>query len=88
MFVPISQIENLTKFKKEIFNGKIYVFEKSSGCKGSENPLGNSTENKGSIEEIITNSCYSSYKLSFYKENFTNSKKNNLNSWLNEIKSR
>ena len=29
MFAPISQIENLAQFKKEIFNGKIYVFEKS-----------------------------------------------------------
>jgi hypothetical protein len=29
LFVPISQIENLAQFKKEIFNGKIYVFEKS-----------------------------------------------------------
>ena len=29
MFTPISQIENLAQFKKEIFNGKIYVFEKS-----------------------------------------------------------
>ena len=29
MFVPISQIKNLAQFKKEIFNGKIYVFEKS-----------------------------------------------------------
>ena len=29
MFTPISRIENLAQFKKEIFNGKIYVFEKS-----------------------------------------------------------
>jgi len=29
LFIPIKQIENLSKFKKEIFNGKIFVFQKS-----------------------------------------------------------
>ena len=29
MFTPITQIENLSHFKKDIFNGKIFVFQKS-----------------------------------------------------------
>ena len=29
MFIPITQIENLSQFKKDIFNGKIFVFQKS-----------------------------------------------------------
>jgi len=29
LFIPITQIENLSQFKKDIFNGKIFVFQKS-----------------------------------------------------------
>ena len=29
MFTPITHIENLSQFKKDIFNGKIFVFQKS-----------------------------------------------------------
>ena len=29
MFIPITQIENLSQFKKDICNGKIFVFQKS-----------------------------------------------------------
>ena len=29
LFTPITQIENLSQFKKDIFNGKIFVFQKS-----------------------------------------------------------
>ena len=29
MFIPIEKISNLQEFKKNIFNGKIFVFQKS-----------------------------------------------------------
>ena len=29
MFIPIEKISNLTEFKKDIFSGKVFVFQKS-----------------------------------------------------------
>jgi len=29
LFISINQIENLSQFKKEIFTGKIFIFQKS-----------------------------------------------------------
>ena len=63
MFEPIQKILNLQEFKKEIFNGKIFVFNQSDIALNLIQEIKNKIYQINEIESLIKNNSQNSLNI-------------------------